>query len=147
MQEKTTRLLARGWARWAMAGVSDVAEVTMKLESLEFLRPDAEAAEAAWEQLEPGEKLARCMQAEVAAQAAEVRAVAVAAADAEFLACTKDLQLVTARRDMQYGKSVDCGELSVLEERVRRARADAAVARAVEAQARASLQALQARRA
>jgi hypothetical protein len=115
--------------------------------ALEFLRPDAEAAEAAWEQLEPGEKLARCMQAEVAAQAAEVRAVAVAAADAEFLACAADLQLVTARRDMQYGKSVASGELSVLEERVRRARADAAVARAVEAQARASLQALQARRA
>jgi hypothetical protein len=118
--------------------------------ALEFLRPDAEAAEAAeaaWEELEPGEKLARCMQAEVTAQAAEVRAVAVAAADAEFLACSADLQLVTARRDMQYGKSVSSGELSVLEERVRRARADAAVARAVEAQARASLQALQARRA
>jgi hypothetical protein len=246
MQEKTTCLLARGWARWAM---SDVAEVKMKLEersaahaasleehkmmiekmmieklsaaskslmpkppasalaalktlannrglqlrcedervreqewraryalttsegheqelpwssvclglkrakeaaaevALEFLRPDAEAAEAAWEELEPGEKLARCMQAEVTSQAAEVRAVAEAAADAEFLACSADLQLVTARRDMQYGKSVSSSELSVLEERVRRARADAAVARAVEAQAQASLQALQARRA
>jgi hypothetical protein len=105
------------------------------------------APEAAWEELEPGEKLARCMQAEVTAQAAEVRAVAVVAADAEFLACSADLQLVTARRDMQYGKSVSSSELSVLEERVRRARADAAVAKAVEAQARASLQALQARRA
>jgi hypothetical protein len=112
--------------------------------ALDFLRPDAEAA---WEELEPGEKLARCMQAEVTAQAAEVRVVAVAAADAEFLACSADLQLVTARRDMQYGKSVSSCELSVLEERVRRARADAAVARAVEAQARASLQTLQARRA
>jgi hypothetical protein len=82
-----------------------------------------------------------------AAKSAEVRAARVVMAEAEVVARAADLKLVTARKDMQYGKGVSSSEQSVLEESVRQARADAAVAKAREDLLRAELKALQLRRA
>ncbi len=126
-----------------MADVADQADASVQAA---YAAAD-KAPEVAWEELEPCEKLARCLRAEVAAQAAEVRASSVAAAEAELVACSVELTLVTARRDMQYGKSLSNGEQSVLEESVRRARADAAVAQAREELAKATLKTLQCKHA
>ena len=82
-----------------------------------------------------------------AAKSAEVRAARVVMAEAEVVARAADLKLVTVRKDMQYGKGVSSSEQSVLEESVRQARADAAVAKAREDLLRAELKALQLRRA
>ena len=87
------------------------------------------------------------MQRTVAAKAAEVRAVMVVEADAAVVARAAELALETARKDMQYGKSVSSSEQSVLEESVRQARADETVAKAQLSLLRAELQVLQVRRA
>jgi hypothetical protein len=82
-----------------------------------------------------------------AAQAAEVRAAMVVEADAAVVARAAELALVTARKDMQYGKNVSSTEQSVLEQSVRQTQADEKVAQALLSLLRAGLQALQLRRA
>ena len=82
-----------------------------------------------------------------AAKAAEVRAALVVEADAQVTARAAELAMVTARKAMQYGKSVSSSEQSVLEESVRQAHADEAVAKALVRLRRAQLKTPQLRRA
>jgi hypothetical protein len=80
---------------------------------------------------------------QLAAQAAEVRALRLATAGALLQQRGAFLALVTARRDMVHGKSVSSSEQSVLEKSVTQARANTAVAQAREQLAQAKLEALQ----
>lgn len=82
---------------------------------------------------------------QLAAKAAEVRAAMVVAADAAVVARAAELELVTARKDMQYGKNVSSSEQSVLEQSVRQAQGEEKVAKARLTLLRAELQALQLR--
>lgn len=80
---------------------------------------------------------------QLAAKAAEVRAAMVVAADAAVVARAAELALVTARKDMSYGKNVSSSEQSVLEQSVRQAQDEEKVAKARLSLLRAELKAAQ----
>ena len=95
------------------------------------------------EQAEKAAKAVENAKAAVPAQAAEVRAAGLAAVEALMLQRAAFLALVSAKRDLQYGMCVSSSVQDALEEDVRRARADWAVAQAREELAKAKLKALQ----
>ena len=95
------------------------------------------------EQAEKAAKAVENAKAAVPAQAAEVRAAGLAAVEALMLQRAAFLALVSAKRDLRYGMCVSSSVQDALEEDVRRARADWAVAQAREELAKAKLKALQ----